>query len=252
MESERSTPSQTNELDARTMPRVWPISGGTLFRHQIVVTLAIWCPLAGWSGGRRLVDTLVAEQRPGDAGCLIGHGDQHDVRRPPRQEPVGPAGPRARLGTAPAQHGSRTMHEQAPDIAIPALRYPPQPVLAATRVLPGHQTEPGRELTARAELRAIADRRDQRRRGDDADAGDRRKTATRPVGSVVPPINSVRRRNPWIPDQCQSMRTKRTRTHSSYRLTLVGNPRISAADRIYGRHRWDSNLRYVLAHRFDF
>ena len=70
--------------------------------------------------------------------------------------------------------------------------------------------------------------------------------------SVVPPINSVRRRNPWIPDQCQSMRTKRTRTHSSYRLTLVGNPRISAADRIYGRHRWDSNLRYVLAHRFDF
>ena len=28
------------------MPRVWPISGGTLFRHQIVVTLAIRCRLA--------------------------------------------------------------------------------------------------------------------------------------------------------------------------------------------------------------
>ena len=53
-------------------------------------------------------------------------------------------------GAAPAQHGSRTMHEQAPDIAIPALRYPPQSVLAATRVLPGHQTESGRELSARA------------------------------------------------------------------------------------------------------
>ncbi len=37
MESERSTPSQINELKALTMPRVWPISGGTLFRHQIVV-----------------------------------------------------------------------------------------------------------------------------------------------------------------------------------------------------------------------
>ena len=188
MESERSTPSHINELKALTMPRVWPISGGTLFRHQIVVTLASWYPLSSWSGGRRSVDTLVPEQCPGDAGCLIGHGDQHDVCRAPRQEPVGPAGPRARLGAAPAQHGSRTMHEQAPDIAIPALRYPPQSVLAATRVLPGHQTDPGRELSTRAELRAIADRRDQRRRGDDTDAGDRRQTA-------VALENSVRRRN---------------------------------------------------------
>jgi hypothetical protein len=94
MESERSAPSQTNELDARTTPRVWPISGVTLFRHQIVVTLASWYALSSWSGARRFVDTLVAEQRPGDAGCLIGHGDQHNVGRPPRQEPVGPAGTR--------------------------------------------------------------------------------------------------------------------------------------------------------------
>ena len=76
------------------MPRVWPISGGALFRHQIVVTLASLYPLSSWSGGRRSVDTLVSEQCPGDAGCLIGHGDQHDVCRPPRQEPVGPARPR--------------------------------------------------------------------------------------------------------------------------------------------------------------
>ena len=80
MESERSAPSQTKELDARTMPRVWPISGGALFRHQIVVTLASWRPpYPIWSGVRRSVDTLVSEQCPGDAGCLIGHGDQHDV-----------------------------------------------------------------------------------------------------------------------------------------------------------------------------
>jgi len=151
MESGRSAPSQTNELDARTMPRVWPISGGTLFRHQIVVTLAIWYPLSSRSGGHGLVDTLVAEQRPGNAGCLIGHGDQDNVCRPPRQELIGPARPRARLGAVPAQYGSRTMHEQAPDVAIFALRYPPQPVLAATRVLPGHETEPSRELSARHE-----------------------------------------------------------------------------------------------------
>ena len=109
MESERSTPSQINELKARTMPRVWPISGGALFRHQIVVTLASLYPLSSWSGGRRSVDTLVSEQCPGDAGCLIGHGDQHDVCRPQRQELVAPAGTRARLGASPAQHASRTM-----------------------------------------------------------------------------------------------------------------------------------------------
>ena len=106
-----------------------------------------------WLCGCRFVDTLVPEQCPGDAGCLIGHGDQHDVCRPPRQQLVGPTGTRTRLGAAPAQHRSRTMHEQAPDIAIPALRYSPQPVLTAARVLPGHETEPGRELSARAELR---------------------------------------------------------------------------------------------------
>jgi len=184
MESGRSTPSQTNELDARTMPRVWPISDGALFRHQIVVTLASWHPLSCWLGGRRLVDTLVPEQRPGDAGCLVGHGDQDNVCRSPRQELVAPAGTRVRLRAAPAQHRSRAMHEQAPYVTISALRYPPQSVLAATRVLPGHESEPSRELPARAELRAISDRRDQRRRGDNTDAGDRRKTATRLVGAV--------------------------------------------------------------------
>jgi hypothetical protein len=48
-------------------------------------------------------------------------------------------------------------------------------------VLPGYKTEPGRELSGRAELRAIADRRHQRRRGDDTDAGDGRKTASAAV-----------------------------------------------------------------------
>ena len=55
---------------------------------------------------------------------------------------------------------------------------------AATRVLPGHETEPGRELSARLELRGISDRRDQGRRGDDTNAGDRRETARRLVGAV--------------------------------------------------------------------
>ncbi len=89
---------------------------------------------------------------------LLAPGDQHDVCRPPRQQPLAPARPRAWFGAAPAEHGSCGLYEQAPDSAIPTLRYPPQSVLAATGVLPGHETEPGRELSARAELRAIADR----------------------------------------------------------------------------------------------
>ena len=60
MESERSTPSQINELKALTMPRVWPISGGALFRHQIVVTLASLYPLSSWSGGRRSIYLIVS------------------------------------------------------------------------------------------------------------------------------------------------------------------------------------------------
>ena len=92
----------------------------------------------------------------------------------------------------------RAMHEQAPDIAVPALRYAPQPVLAATRVLPGHETEPGRELSARTELRAIADRRDQRRRGDDADAGDRRKSAARRIAAVPCQKRRLQRLDPGL------------------------------------------------------
>ena len=76
MESGRSAPSQTNELDARTMPRVWPISGGTLFRHQIVVTLAIWLCLVKTSSAAEIVAF------PATAGYRRRHAhDHHDSRR---------------------------------------------------------------------------------------------------------------------------------------------------------------------------
>ncbi len=48
----------------------------------------------------------------------------------------------------------------------------------------------------------------------------------------VPPINSVHRRNPWILDHCQSMRT--TRTDGLHRLTLVRNPRIAQQTELMG------------------
>ena len=50
----------------------------------------------------------------------------------------------------------------------------------------------------KAELRAIADRRDQRRRGDDTDAGDRRKTAARLVGAVPCQKRCLQRLDPGL------------------------------------------------------
>ena len=90
------------------------------------------------------------------------------------------------------------MHEQAPDIAVLALRDAPEGVLAAARMLPGYQTEPGLKLPADAELRTIADRRDQRRRGDDADAGDRRQTKTRRSGTVPCQKRRLQRLDPGL------------------------------------------------------
>src|SRR4030088_1953567 len=61
------------------------------------------------------------------------------------------------LASRPAEMGARTMHQQAPDVAVSALGNMPEPLLAAARVLLRYQTKPGGELARRAELRGNAD-----------------------------------------------------------------------------------------------
>jgi hypothetical protein len=68
--------------------------------------------------------------------------------------------------------GARTMHQQAPDVAVSALGNMPEPLLAAARVLLRYQTKPSGELARRAELSGIADARHDGGRGNQADPGD--------------------------------------------------------------------------------
>lgn len=116
----------------------------TLFCHQILFTLAILFYLLSrhW-----LVVALMPEQRPGDTRRLVGHGDEDDIGWPSHQQLFGPSRLGIWLGPAPAQYSSGTVYEQAPDIAVTAFRYPPQPILAATRMLSRDEAEPGRELS---------------------------------------------------------------------------------------------------------
>lgn len=143
MESEGATPSQRIELDARTLPRVW-----SLPVHPVLpsnpITLAIWFYLLC---RHRLVVALISKQRPGDTGRLVGHGDEDDIGWSSLQQLFGPSRLGIWFGTTPAQYGAGTVDEQAPDIAVTALGYASQPVLAATRMLPGHKAETGRELS---------------------------------------------------------------------------------------------------------
>src|SRR5258708_11423128 len=76
VESEDRCPITVSSFGARTKPRVWPIPVA-LFRHQIIITLAI--PLAAavgssGSGDPLLVSLAAAQHGPGDARRLVGHG----------------------------------------------------------------------------------------------------------------------------------------------------------------------------------
>ena len=169
-----SAPHQLNELVARTKPRVWPIPVA-LFRHHCIITLAI--PLAAAagsssSGNHFLISFAPAQHGPGDARGLVGHREQHDVGRPAGEQAGEPGRADLLLASRPAEMGARTMHQQAPDVAVSALGNMPEPLLAAARVLLRYQTKPGGELARRAELSGIADARHDGGRGNQADPGD--------------------------------------------------------------------------------
>ncbi len=115
----------------------------TLFRHHIVITLAIWfCPLCR----HRLIIALMPEQRPGDPRCLVGHSDEDDIGWPTGEKLIGPTGICFWSRAVPTQHSSGAVHKQTPDIPISPLRYSSQLGLAPARLLSGNKTEPGREL----------------------------------------------------------------------------------------------------------
>src|SRR6202162_4313874 len=126
-----------SSFDARTKPRVWPIPVA-LFRHHVIINLAI--PLAAaagssGSGDPLLVSLAAAQHGPGDARRLVGHGEQHHVRRPADEKSGEPGATDLLLPPRPAEMGARAVHQQPPDVAVAALGDMPQPLLAATRSL---------------------------------------------------------------------------------------------------------------------
>src|SRR4029077_6460518 len=95
-----------------------------------------------------------------------------DVGRPAGEQAGEPGRADLLLASRPAEMGARTMHQQAPDVAVSALGNMPEQLLAAARVLLRYQTKPGGELARRAELSGIADARHDGGRGNQADPGD--------------------------------------------------------------------------------
>ncbi len=129
------TPHHVSELEARTTPRVGPIPV-TLFRHHIITTFAILArPGGGLAGGLPVgLESLVARKHgPDDTSGLVGQGNQHNVRRPAREQGLEPVRARLLATPGPEQHDAGAVDEEPSEIAVTALRDAAKPVLAATR-----------------------------------------------------------------------------------------------------------------------
>src|SRR3974390_2072571 len=116
------------------------------------------------------------ENRPGDAGELVGERNRQDVavqallgRLDPRPEPIALPS----LWRDLDQYDPGGLNEQPAQIAIAAPRYAAEDGAIAGRHLLGYQSKPGSEVAAFRKRIAAADSRHDRAREDRADAGHR-------------------------------------------------------------------------------
>ena len=111
------------------------------------------------------------QDRPGQSRILRGNGD-HGFPVPPSfdQTPC-PAAEAILLVTQSGQDGTGTHNQKTAQVGIASLGDPSQSRLAATAVLPWHQTDPRRHLAAILEVVAVTDAGQQRAGGDRADTG---------------------------------------------------------------------------------
>ncbi len=89
-------------------------------------------------------------KRPDDPGHPVRQGHRGHLER---LLPDHPPQPGIRDLTAPPvpQHGDRPLNRQAPDVALPHLRDPPEPLPAGGRMLTRGQPRPGGEVPAASE-----------------------------------------------------------------------------------------------------
>ena len=136
---------------------------------------------------------LVPDQEgPDDPGRLVGQGHGGLVGAPFVLEPTDPAPQRVGPAIRQAHDGPGSVDQERAERPVAPLRDPSQPVLAAARVLVGHQSQPGGQMPA------VFEERDPRNPGE---------SLTRRVGPMDPEDPVVEPGDPF-PDLGELVRKK--------------------------------------------
>src|SRR5258706_4259755 len=93
-----------------------------------------------------LVSLAPGHHGPDHSGDFVGERDSRNLRRPPRQQGCEPWPLVCAMDLGVTDDRERAGHEQAAQIAVTLFAYIAEPVLASTRVLLRHNTDPGREV----------------------------------------------------------------------------------------------------------
>jgi hypothetical protein len=93
--------------------------------------------------GGFFVAFALGHDRPRHSGDLVGERDGRDLRGSPRQQRGKPRPVLGAMDFGIADDGERAGREQAAQVAIASFADTAEPVLAATRVLLRHESDPG-------------------------------------------------------------------------------------------------------------
>ena len=95
-----------------------------------------------------LVSLALDHHGPDHSRELVGKRNSSNLGRPPRQQGREPGEMLGAMDLGGTDDGERAGHEQAAQIAVTLFAYIAESVLASTRVLLRHDTDPGREVAS--------------------------------------------------------------------------------------------------------
>ena len=114
-------------------------------------------PIPSCKRHRAWIERLFTSQHgPGDAGELVGQGDDSGVLVYARQKRAQPSSERRFALGKRRENSSGAVDQQLAKIAISTLGNPDETGLAACCDLPGHETEPRGEISSSRERLALA------------------------------------------------------------------------------------------------
>ncbi len=132
----------------------------------------------GREGPGRFVALPTQHDDPGDPRELVGVCHGRHVHRASLQQTVSPAGRAVSCPLTPADYRSRTMDQQAADVAVTPLADASKSLFATTRPLLRHKLQPSRKLSSGAKLTWVTHRRHQSTGRDRANTRHTLQTAT--------------------------------------------------------------------------